>query len=144
MAIRAVPLAGLCSFLLATVSAAQTADTAGAGAASPGHPVVCADGVRRYGAMAEVPAPFDSLAMPRDLPPIRVSNPDEEAAAEREVNRRAGSIGATGLVVTQEASPDYGIRTVRRRAVPVFVPADSARAQAACRAGTAPAGGARP
>jgi hypothetical protein len=143
MATRAVPLAGLCSFLFATALAAQTADEAPARSDPPRHPVVCAEGVRRYGAMSEVPAPFDSLAMPRGLPPIRVTSPDEEQAAEREVNSRAGSIGATGLVVTQEASPDYGIRTVRRRAVPVFVAADSARAQAACRA-VPSAGGTRP
>jgi hypothetical protein len=135
MATRAAPLAGLCSFLFATASAAQTADTASAvTAAKPAHPVVCAAGIRRYHAMSEVPTPFDSLAMPRGLTPIRVTSPDEEEAAEREVNRRAGSIGATGLVVVDEASPDYGIRTVRRRAIPVFVAADSARAQAACRA----------
>jgi hypothetical protein len=142
MATRAAPLAGLCTFLFATASAAQTADTAAA-SSPPAHPVVCPEGVRRYGAMSEVPAPFDSLAMPKGLPPIRVSSPDEEAAAEREVNRRAGSVGATGLVVTQEAGPGLNLRTVRRHAVAVFVPADSARAQAACRAAAAP-GGTRP
>ena len=30
----------------------------------------------------KMPAPFDSLAMPRNLPPVRVTSPDEEAAAE--------------------------------------------------------------
>jgi hypothetical protein len=131
---RAAPLVGLCSFLFATASAAQTADTTATRTDPPRHPPVCGDGVRRYQAMSQVPAPFDSLAMPRNLPPIRISSPDEEAAAEREVNRRAGSVGATGLVVVDEAGDDAGGRHVRRRAIPVFVAADSARAQAACRA----------
>jgi hypothetical protein len=83
--------------------------------------------------MELVPKPFDSLAMPPNALPLRISSPEEEVAAEREMRRRAGSVGATGLVVLDEVIEDGGMRKVRRHVVPVFVAADSARAHAACR-----------
>jgi hypothetical protein len=45
----------------------------------------------------------------------------------------AGKIGATGLVVEEVSENDGGSMTVHRRVVPVFVPADTARAYEACR-----------
>jgi hypothetical protein len=104
---------------------------------APRHPPVCADGVRRYPSLADVPVPFDSLAMPRGEP-VRIHGPADVSAAERLMAERAGGVGATGIVVAdQSEADDGGIRRVTRRVIPVFVPADSARAHAACSAGRA-------
>lgn len=116
---------------LAAVSASAGAQAAGA--QKPRHPSVCAAGVRTYSSVAEVPAPFDSLTLPPG-PPIRVTSPEEAEAAEQAIRAQAGSVGATGLVVTQESESDpSGAMRVRRRVLPVFVPSDSARAQQACK-----------
>lgn len=96
------------------------------------HPVVCAKGVRTYGSWKEVPTPFDSLKLPPGAP-IRVSSPEEAEAADLEMHRRAGLIGATGLVVMEVVDDDGSSRSVHRQVIPVFVPADTARAYAACR-----------
>jgi len=56
---------------------------------------------------------------------------------------RVGGIGATG-VVTVEESHDIDGGMVRRRVIPVFVPADSARAQSACRGSVKGDEGTRP
>ncbi|HXY69667.1 MAG TPA: hypothetical protein VEH62_09465 [Gemmatimonadales bacterium] len=103
------------------------------GTPAPRHPRVCASGVRTYQGVGEVPKPYDSLAMPPG-PPIRVQDPSEAEAAERTVRERAGSVGATGVVIDEESEmgPGGGL-IVRRRVFPVFVPSDSARAQQACR-----------
>jgi hypothetical protein len=117
-------------------ASAQSAGAKGSSSAGSTHPPICPDGVRRYAAFDSVPAPFDTLTMPRGAAPIRITSPDQEAAAEREVAERAGSVGATGLVLHDEVLDGApGVRQVRRRAIPVFVPSDSARAQAACRRG---------
>jgi hypothetical protein len=108
--------------------------TAAGAAPTPRHPAVCADGVQRYAGLASVPHPFDTLTFPKGLPPIRITNPEQAGAAERQMAERAGRIGATGMVTVEESQEtDGGARMVRRRVIPVFVPADSARAQAACR-----------
>ena len=96
------------------------------------HPAVCAKGVRTYNDLKDVPTPFDSLRLPPG-PPIRVNSPEEADAADVEMHRRAGAIGATGLVVTEVIDDDGNSRTVHRRVIPVFVPADTARAYTACR-----------
>ena len=125
----------LSSLLLWTSGEAQAKDsTSPGGARESKHPPVCAEGVRGYTSMDLVPKPFDSLALPPNALPIRITSPEEEVAAEREMRRRAGSVGATGLVVLDEIIDEGGMRKVRRHVVPVFVAADSARAQAACRA----------
>jgi hypothetical protein len=96
------------------------------------HPAVCAKGVRTYNNIRDVPAPFDSLKLPSG-PPIRVSSPEEAEAADVEMHRRAGVMGATGLVVMEVVDDDGASRTVHRQVIPVFVPADTARAYGACR-----------
>ena len=127
-------LLGLCTLLLGTSAAAQGNDTSSRGqAAASAHRPVCTEGVRGYTSMSLVPKPFDSLAMPPNALPVRITSPEEEVAAEREMRRRAGSVGATGLVVLDEVIEEGGMRKVRRHVVPVFVAADSARAQAVCR-----------
>jgi len=121
-------IAGAAIALMIAPAAAQTA-----GPQKPRHPAVCAAGVRTYSSVAEVPAPFDSLTLPPG-PPVRVTNPEEAEAAERNIRAQAGSVGATGLVVIEETDSDpTGAMRVRRRVLPVFVPSDSARAQQACR-----------
>jgi hypothetical protein len=58
---------------------------------------------------------------------------------------RVGGIGATGVVTVEEShDTDGGLRMVRRRVIPVFVPADSARAQSACRGSVKGDEGTRP
>jgi len=126
-------LLGLCTLLLGTSAAAQGNDTSSRGRGASAHRPVCAEGVRGYTSMSLVPKPFDSLAMPPNALPVRITSPEEEVAAEREMRRRAGSVGATGLVVLDEVIDEGGMRKVRRHVVPVFVAADSARAQAVCR-----------
>lgn len=128
--------------ILSLILLATPAEAQGNGTGAPAHPAVCADGVRRYVSLSAVPAPFDSLRMPPG-PPIRITSPEEEQAAEREMRRRAGQAGATGLVMLDETSEEGRAHMVRRRVVPVFVAADSARAQAACR-GAAPDSAATP
>jgi hypothetical protein len=91
----------------------------------------CAAGVRRYGSWPEVPTPFDSLRLP-PTEPIRVTSPEEAQAAEQKLLERAASVGATGLVIFDESSGSGGEMELRRRVVPVFVRADSARAFKAC------------
>lgn len=101
-------------------------------AQAPRHSPVCADGVRSYDRLADVPAPFDTLRMPPG-PPIRVNNEDEAREAERMIRERAGSVGATGIVIADVTVDDGSGGVVMRRSVtPVFVASDSVRAQAAC------------
>ena len=92
---------------------------------------LCAAGVRKYERWADVPAPFDSVRLPRGEP-IRVTSPEEAEAAERQLLERAGRAGATGIVVVDESSETGGGMEVRRSVTGVFVRADSARAYRAC------------
>jgi hypothetical protein len=106
--------------------------------AAPAHPKVCADGVREYFSRSELPTPYDTLALP-PAEPIRVTSPEEAAAAQRMMRERAGSVGATGLFVQEvtEETPD-GMR-MQRSVSAIFAPSDTARAYAACRASGKPA-----
>ena len=120
------------ALLAAAWNAPAVAQAGTTPAQPPRHPPVCAKGVRTYPDFSQVPKPYDTLAMPPG-PRIQVTNPEEAEAAERAVRERAGSIGATGVVFTEETSSDgAGAMEVRRRVFPVFVPSDSARAQQAC------------
>lgn len=103
--------------------------------AVPKHPVVCARGVAVYHDIKEVPTPFDSVVVPPAAAPVRVSNEAEAEAAELDLKRRAGSVGATSFVVTEEREDDgSGMVRLRRAVQGLFVRADSARAQQACAA----------
>jgi hypothetical protein len=121
--------------LLAWLPLAATAgaqDSASAPAPASRHAPVCADGVRQYSSLADVPQPFDTLILPKG-PPIHVTSPEQASVAQRLMMDRVGRLGATGMVTLEEShESDGGARMVRRRVIPVFVPADSARAQAAC------------
>ncbi|HKR56073.1 MAG TPA: hypothetical protein VJS20_07215 [Gemmatimonadales bacterium] len=96
------------------------------------HPVVCAKGVRTYTAWNQVPVPFDSLTMPPG-PRMMVQSPEEAAAAEGEMRKRAGQVGATGVVVVEVTNDFNGAVMTSRKVTPVYVAADSARAYGACR-----------
>ena len=124
---------GLC--LLAPPSPLAAQEKVAGNSAALRHTPVCAEGVRRYDGMAAVPAPFDTLSMPPGEQ-LRATNPVEAKAAERQMVERAGSVGATGIGVTEQATEEAGVRRVQRRVIPVFVPADTTRAQAACRTGS--------
>jgi hypothetical protein len=76
--------------------------------------------------------PHDSLGLPPGAP-VRVTSAEEAAAADLAMRGRAGSVGATGVVVTEVTEAGDGGTVIRRRVVPVFVPSDSGRAQAACK-----------
>jgi hypothetical protein len=71
--------------------------------------------------------------MPPADGPVRVTSPEEAEAAELAMRGRAGSVGATGVLVTDEVSDEGGQQRIRRSVTALYVPADSARAQAACK-----------
>jgi hypothetical protein len=117
---------GLCLFAGGTASAQAAPE-------SPKRAPVCAEAVKVYTDFKQVPAPFDSVRIPPADGPIRVTNEEEAAAAELQVRKRAGSVGATGLVMTMEEVDDgSGMIRASRRVTGVFVRADSAAAQKAC------------
>ena len=124
---------------MAVVAAAVvvgSASVAGAQAAKPAakHAPVCAKGVKVYTDRSQIPVPFDTLEVPPPDGPIRVTNEQEAEAAELAMRARAGSVGATAVLVTDESQEDAdGNRRVRRSVKGIFVPADSARAQQACK-----------
>ncbi len=125
------------SRLLAAMGLVVAASSiAGAQAAQPaaGHPVVCGKGVRVYTEKSQVPVPYDTVSVPRPSAPVRVSSPEEAAAAELAMRERAGSVGATGILMTDEVSDDgSGGQRMRRSVTGLFVRADSAKAQMACK-----------
>lgn len=118
---------------IVAISRSAGAQTAANQGQAPRHPRVCTGGVRTYPSITQVPTPFDSLTMPPAPGPVRVTNPAEAEAADRAMRERAGSIGATGIVVSDVTDDTGGGMRIRRSVLPVFVPSDSARAQQACR-----------
>ena len=128
LSVRAVAGAVLLS-AAATVIQAQSAPV------KPAHPAVCVAGVRVYNAKADVSVPHDTVALPPG-PPIRVTSPEEAEAADLDLRARAGAAGANGVLMTTETVEESdGQVRMARNVTPVFVPADSARAAAACKAG---------
>ncbi len=118
----AIILAGSASF---TTARAQ-------GATKSKHAPVFAEGVKQYDGFASVPTPYDTLQMPPSPGPIRVTSEEEARAADLEIRKRAGSVGATGIVVSDKVEEDGGARRVQRQSTAIFVRADSARAYKAC------------
>jgi hypothetical protein len=127
---RALTVAVVLSLVAARVGHAQNA---AAPAPKVRKPAVCANGVRMYTDKSQVPVPHDTLTLPPADGPIRVTSPEEAEAAELALRGRAGSVGATGVLVTDEVTGDGDTQRIRRAATAVFVRADSARAQAACK-----------
>jgi len=126
--IRSAVVAAVVLAASAAVGSAQSSTPA------PKHTPICAKGVRVYTERSQVPVPFDTLEVPRPDAPIRVTNEQEAEAAELAMRGRAGAVGATGVLVTDEVQETGdGERRVRRNVLGVFVPADSARAQQACK-----------
>lgn len=115
--------------LLGAASAQAQAPTASAPRRAP----VCAQGVKMYDDIRQIPVPHDTVQIPAPDGPIRVTNEAEMEAAEMALRKRAGEVGATGvLAITEEEDDGAGRVTMRRRTVGVFVRADSAAAQKAC------------
>jgi hypothetical protein len=111
---------------------------AGAQSARPAAPAkhapICAKGVKVYTDRSQIPVPFDTLEVPPADGPVRVTNEQEAEAAELAMRGRAGSVGATGVLVTDDSQDDAdGNRRVRRSVTGIFVPADTARARQACK-----------
>ncbi|MEP6990567.1 MAG: hypothetical protein ABJA80_06505 [bacterium] len=82
---------------------------------------------------SQVPVPFDTLTIPAAPEPVRVSSPAEAEVAELAMRARAGSVGATGVLFVDVESEDNGMVRLHRSVTAVFAPADSARAQLACK-----------
>jgi hypothetical protein len=114
----------------ASVASAQGARESSSTAAK--HPPICAKGVKVYTERTQIPVPFDTLDVPPPDGPVRVTNEQEAEAAELALRTRAGSVGATGVLVTDEVEDDGGNRRMQRSVKGLFVPADSARAHQAC------------
>jgi hypothetical protein len=119
----------------ALVGITSVAGAQGARQSSPAakHAPICAKGVKVYTDRTQVPVPFDTLDVPRPDGPVRVTNEQEAEAAELAMRERAGSVGATGVLVIDEVEDDGGNRRMHRSVTGVFVPADSARAHQACK-----------
>lgn len=119
---------------LVLLSTAARAQAAGGGLQPARHPAVCEKGVRIYTDRKDVPTPFDSVAIPAPDKPVMVTSPEEAQAAQLALRERAGSVGATGVLVIDITEQSGDEVRMRRRAVGLFVPSDSARAQQACQA----------
>ena len=129
---RSAAVAALALVGSATMASAQSSRSSTAPAAK--HTPVCAKGVRVYTERSQVPTPFDTLEVPPTDGPVRVTNDQEAEAAELALRARAGSVGATAVLITDEVlEQGDGDRRVRRSVTGLFVPSDSARAQAACK-----------
>ena len=117
------------------VAIANRAGAQGAAATTPSatHLPVCAKGVRIYTDKSQIPVPFDTLRMPPAAGPVMVSSPEEAEAAELAMRGRAGSVGATGVLVTDVTTEENGMQRMSRSVSAVFVRADSAHAQRACK-----------
>ena len=127
--IRACSIALVLSLVAGRAARAQATNAA----AKPKHQPICAKGVRIYNDRGQVPTPHDTLEIPRADGPIRVTSPEEAEAAELALRARAGSVGATAVLVVDEVSGDGDSQRVRRSATGLFIPSDSARAIAACK-----------
>jgi len=127
--VRAMLIGALVSLTVAGGAYAQNT----AKPPAPKHPTVCAKGVRLFTDKSQIPVPYDTLALPPADGPIRVTSPEEAEAAELALRGRAGSVGATGLLVTDQVTDDGGSQRINREATAVYVPSDSARAQQACK-----------
>ena len=121
--------AGAAIVLASAAAAAQAAAPRPAAGRAP----VCAKGVRVFTEKAQVPVPFDTLRVPPSDGPVRVTSPEEAEAAELALRARAGSVGATGVLLTDEVTESNGEQRMRRSVMGVYVRADSARAQQACK-----------
>jgi hypothetical protein len=120
------------SLALLTVGASLAGAQAAATPATRRAPV-CAQGVKFYDDIKQIPVPHDTVQIPAPDGPIRVTNEAEMEAAELALKQRAGSVGATGVLVFNEETDDgQGRVTLRRRTTGIYVRADSAAAQKAC------------
>ena len=99
----------------------------------PKHPAVCAQGVRVFTDPSQAPTPRDTVEIPRPDAPVRVTSPEEAEAAELAMRGRAGSVGATGVIIADQTTDEGGQQRIQRSVTGIFARADSARAQAACK-----------
>lgn len=124
----------LAAAALLFVSTSSTTHAQGASIKpSTPRPAVCAKGVRVFSDGKQVPTPNEVVTIPPADGPVRVSSPEEAEAAELAVRGRAGSVGATAILFVDETYYEGGMTRMRRSVTGFFVPADSARAQLACK-----------
>lgn len=119
------------STVIGAVAGAQT--PAPTPVAPTQHPAVCAAAVRVYHQKSDIPAPYDTVALPPG-PPVRVTSPEEAEAAELDMRERAGAAGANGVLIAEETidQGDGNVR-MRRSVTAIYAPSDSARAATVCR-----------
>lgn len=98
---------------------AQSGGTNSPKARAP-RPRTCVKGLREYASQADVPQPFDTLRL--NVPPTAVDPANFRAF----ILRVFAQNGATGFISLTETDQAFF-------AIPIFVPADSARIAAACR-----------
>src|SRR3954468_19818991 len=125
-----IPVARRALVLAALLTCAAIIPAAGQSSAPKLAPV-CAKGVRIFTERSDIPVPFDTLSIPRPDGPVRVSSPEEAEAAELALRARAGSVGATGVLITDVRTEDANGMQLRRQVTGLYVRADSAKAQAA-------------
>lgn len=121
----------LAVFGVAAVAGAATRVQGGAPAPKPTP--ICATGVLMYTDLKQVPAPYDTLTMPEMPGQMRVTSEEEAAAAELAMRGRAGSVGATGVVVSDVTEEEGGNMRIRRSVTAVRSPSDTLRALKACK-----------
>ena len=129
------PVRTLAATLVISVATAGVAGAQNTAAKSaPARSPVCAKGVRVFTEKSQVPVPFDTLRIPPAAGPVIVTSPEEAEAADLAMRGRAGSVGATGVLVTDATIDDGGGgQRISRSVLGVFVRADSARVQQACK-----------
>ena len=124
--------------ILATGALVLAASSAGAQVAAkpaPKHAPTCARAIKTYDDIKQIPVPHDTVEIPAPDGPIRVTNEAEAEAADLALRTRAGTVGATGMLVTTiEQDNGSGMITMRRNVTGIYVRADSAEAQKTCAA----------
>jgi hypothetical protein len=130
--VNAVRRSAVPAFIL-TIATAGFSRAQSGGAPKPRRPAVCAQGVRVFTDPSQAPTPRDTVEIPAPDGPVRVSSPEEAEAAELALRGRAGSVGATGVIINDQVSDEGGAQRIHRSVVGIFAPADSAHAQAACK-----------
>ena len=114
----------VCTALPLPVLSAQAPDSSRTGAR---HPRTCVKGLKEYKQLSDVPSPFEILRL--EIAPTAV----DPAGFRTFMLEQFAEHGATGFVA--QPSQTAGEQTFFGF-VPLYVPADSARVEAACRPAT--------
>src|SRR5688500_10257267 len=98
----------------ALVLAASAAGAQAAATPAPKRAPTCARAMKIYDDIKQVPVPHDTVDIPAPDGPVRVTNEAEMEAAELALKTRAGTVGATGVLIFNEESDNgSGMVTMR-------------------------------